>query len=116
MATQLIPTLSVKPFEKSTAIVTATFVDEASNPLTPNTLTWTLKDLEGNVINSRSAVSISPATTINIVLSGDDLAVTDGNEERIVLIEGTYNSSYGSGLPLVAACRFSILNIKQKTN
>ena len=95
--------------EKSTYIVTCTFTDEAGDSLVPETVAWTLTDGFGTVINDREAVSETPAATVNIVLSGDDLAIISGmTNKRILTIQATYNSAYGTGLPLNARATFTI--------
>jgi hypothetical protein len=109
-------TLSVKATEKSTYIVTATFTDEDDNAVAPNTLTWTLADIDGTVINSREDVSVaSPASSESIVLSGDDLQIVDSTnktEDRIFTINATYDSSNGTNLPLKESVIFTISNLK----
>ena len=65
------------PIDKSTFVITVRFFDEDEVAMTPVTATWTLTKLNGTVINSRSAVSITPATSANIVLSGADLDYDD---------------------------------------
>ena len=109
-------TLSSVAVEKSTYVVVAAFTDENGDAVAPTTLTWTLTDSEGNIRNSRENVEVSsPSSSENIVLSGKDLALKNqGNykEDRILKIHATYTSSYGSGLPLRASCRFSIVNLK----
>lgn len=107
--------LSTRAIEESTYIVTAAFTDEDGSPVTPNAgLTWTLTDGSGTVINSRTAVSITPDTSVDIVLSGNDLALSaNKDEERCFLIKGTYNSStYGNNLPFADECRFTVDNLK----
>ena len=95
--------------EQSTYIVAVTFSDEDGSSLVPETVTWTLTDTKGTVVNDREDVSITPAATVNIVLSADDLAVIDGmTNKRIVTVEATYNSAYGTGLPLNARATFTI--------
>ena len=103
-------TLTVTATESSTYIVNATFTDEEGDPLTPTSLTWTLTDDEGNVINSRSAVVVSsPASSNDIVLSGDDLDPGDSEQADLIFTtNATYNSSLGSGLPLVAQCKIPV--------
>lgn len=105
--------LTVNPNEESTLAVTATFTDEASQEIMPVTLSWKLTDEDGNVINSRSSVSITPATSVTVVLSGDDLALQNSSDEghRAILFIGTYDSSLGNGLPLNDEARFIIENL-----
>ena len=96
--------------EGSTYIITIAFEDENGDAVTPNEATWTLTDPAGNIINSREAVTISSlSTSIDIVLSGDDLMSLESNgNERRLLIEGTYDSDAGSDLPLKDEVTFYI--------
>lgn len=103
--------LTVDADEESTYVVGATFTDEDGDSAVPSSITWTLTDAAGNVINSRENVSITPAASINIVLSGDDLAIGTNGTSRRVTIKATYNSSLGSGLPLTGECYFSIADL-----
>ena len=59
--------------EQSTYVITASFTDETGAAVVPNSVTWTLVNGDGQVVNSRSAVSVTPASSVTIVLSGDDL-------------------------------------------
>jgi len=98
--------------EKGTFGITCTFTDEDGDALTPDTLTWTLTDMDGSVINSRQDVSVSSlSSSVTITLSGDDLALTtttsQGRKRRFA-IEGTYDSDLGDNLPLTGECEFSI--------
>jgi hypothetical protein len=104
--------------EKSTAVITVSFSDEDGNAVAPDSMTWTLTDRNGNVINSRQDVVLSsPTSTEVIVLSGDDLQIVDSDDDgvRILTFEGTYTSALGSGLPLVDACSFVVENLKAVT-
>jgi hypothetical protein len=107
-----ISTLTTVAREQSTYVVTCAFTDETGEPATPTELTWTLTDLAGAVINSRRDVAVAAedlADTVDIVLSGDDLAVSDAVQaQRLLTIEGTYTSSAGEDLPLKDAIRFNI--------
>jgi len=102
--------------EKSTYVVTLAFKDEDNDPVTPATGTWTLTDEDGTVINSREDEVISSLdTSVDVVLSGDDLAVSAGfsgvSEKRIFTFEGTYNSDLGAGLPLRDQLVFPVFNL-----
>ena len=103
--------------EKGTAIVTCAFTDEDSNTVVPSSITWTLVDKNQNIINSREQVSTSPASSIEIVLSGDDLKITErernyGSADRYIVIEAVYDSGAGSNLPLKEQSYFEIENLK----
>ena len=100
--------LSEMACEKSSYGVTVAFTDEDDTAMTPDTLTWSLRTTGGTIVNSRDGISLTPAETVTITLSGDDLQMLSGNNRRRLTIEGTYTSSLGSGIPLNAECEFSI--------
>jgi len=107
--------LTTKPNESSTMVVTVTFRDIDGVLFTPKTCTWSLTDTSGTIINSRSRVTlsvISPATSATIVLSGLDLKYDVGKSAgmRVVTIEGTYDSVYGSNLPFRDEASFQVLD------
>lgn len=107
--------LTTNAIERSTYVITATFTDEDGDAEIPNSgLTWTLTNEHGTVINSRTAVAITAASTINIVLSGADLDIDDG-KFRVVTVEGTYNSTLGSNLPIKDEARFTVSNLTAVT-
>jgi len=106
--------LSAHATEKSTYIVNASFFDEDDNPVIPKAgLKWTLTDSNGNTINSRKDVAITPDTSVDIVLSGDDLQIvgSDDNRLRLVTVEGIYDSAAGSDLALKGEVRFYVDNL-----
>ena len=100
-------TLEPNALEDSTYVVTAAFTDEDGIAVVPNTVTWSLKDKSGTVINERTAVDETPASSLDIVLSGDDLdpGAPDSDVGLILLtVTAPYDSALGAGLPLVAQC------------
>jgi hypothetical protein len=101
-------TLDAHAIDQSTYVVVASFTDEDGAAVAPNTITWTLMDEAGNVINSRSAVVVAaPASSINIVLSGDDLDPAE-SKHRVIRIDATYDSTLGNDLPLIETANFII--------
>ena len=109
--------LSEKAVEGSTFTIRAEFnevlPDGTKTPVIPNApLTWSLRDNDGNVINSRSAVVLTPAAIVDIVLSGADLALINNHPvKRFVTITGTYNGVAGNDLPLIDEVNFQIYNL-----
>lgn len=102
-------------YEGSTAQATVTFKDQDASTFTPKTLTWTLYDGAGDVVNSRSAVSITPASTVSVVMSGADLAMNDetlDREVRTIKFEGTYDSGSYTDLPFALPLRFFLKNVE----
>jgi len=113
--------LSTHADEKSTFVITASFTDEDGNAVTPDSVTWTLTKSDGSIVNSRKDVEETPDTSINIVLSGNDLAldedetsdyVADGYSGlRILTVNAVYDSDYGLNLPLKQSIKFIIDNL-----
>jgi len=110
--------IDLKAQEGSTFIVTLSFYVKKSDgtpldPVVPNAdLTWTLKDEDGGVVNNKSNVPLAPNQTVTVVLSGDDLAlIGDYPEKRFLTIKGTFDSIYGSNLPLVDETVFQVENL-----
>jgi hypothetical protein len=103
--------------EKSTRIIVIAFTDEDGVAVIPNDITWTLSDDQGTVINSHLDEIVVPASTINIVLTGDDLAIlsSEDNGKRCILIEALYDSTYGSDLTLKDEVWFTIANLLNVT-
>lgn len=99
--------------EGSTLIITVAFTDENGDAVAPAAATWTLMDGQGAVINNRSAVPVSLLdTSVTIVLSGDDLSISDPDVlDRVLLVEATYTNSAGSGLPEKKEYSFSLNNL-----
>ena len=97
--------------EGSSFYPTVTFDDELGQSMTPSTLFWKLTDPMGNVINSRSAVTVAvPASSVTIALGGADLEVLgDHVATRIITLWGTYTSSnHGAGRPFTFQAQFNI--------
>ena len=104
-------TLTERATERGTFVIDLAFFDENSDPVIPTSASWKLTGQGGEVINGRSAVAITPAETVSIALSGDDLDMLNGSF-RAVTVEALYDSSLGTGLILRAEIRFSIENLQ----
>jgi len=105
--------LAEEAFESSTYVISVSFYNENEEAITPKTFQWSLTETDGSIVNGRSDVAETPATTINIVLSGDDLAITDNAPTiRLVALEATYDSDLGIDLPLNEDYQFLINNIR----
>ena len=106
--------LSKYAVEKSTFAVQCAFTDEDDDAVTPDSITWSLCATDGTIINSREDVSISPASTVTIVLSGDDLRIqSSGNvsEDRYLEVSAVYDSDLGNNLPLKDRAEFKVINL-----
>ena len=102
--------LNINGIEQGTLPITVEFEDEDESSVIPNNITWTLTNAMGNVLNARSAIDVAvPAASITIVLSGDDLVtLKDLNEDIFLTVVADYDSSNGSGLPVVDQVRITI--------
>lgn len=110
--------LTEEATEKSSYVITAVFRDEDNDLVVPNSITWTLSNKGGIVINDRGDVNVeTPSSSIDIVLSGDDLALLSGeagaeNVERRLTIEAVYDSERADNLPLRDSVRFYLRNLR----
>ena len=90
---------TVKAIENDTIVVGVAFTDEDGAEVTPNTIKWSWVKMTGEVINNRLDEVVSPASSVDIALTGDDLELPEGVETpRRFRIYGTYNSDAGSNL------------------
>lgn len=105
--------LTTHAVERSTFVITVSFTNEDGDPVIPSAATWKLTERDGTVVNSRTAVTISPlAASVDIVLSGADLALSDLRKRyRMVTVEFTYSSALGAGLPGKEQIGFYIDNL-----
>jgi len=95
--------------EGSTYVVTSQFKDEAGTTVVPISCSWSLRDNYKAIVNSRSAVALTPATTVTVILSGADLAYEpNARTMRTFTVTGVYNGVYGNNLPLAGECTFKI--------
>jgi len=108
--------ITTKAQEESSYTITAAFTDEAGAEITPNadTITWTLSDINGTTINSKSSQAISSDASVDIVLSGEDLAITETGSivKRILTVEAEYDSDKGSDLKLKDSAHFQVENLQ----
>lgn len=85
---------------KSTAGFEVSFFDEDNAAAVPDTIVWTLYNKDRDVVNGREGVTVTPAHTVTITVSGNDNLYTDG-QVRIIEVTATYDSSLGQNLPMV---------------
>lgn len=106
--------LTTKATEQSTYIITANFTDAAGADVIPSSITWTLTDAAGNIVNSREDETIViPAASVDILLSGDDLRCPHGRDRSLILtVKAIYDSTEGSDLPLNEQVRFTVQNLQ----
>lgn len=76
-------------------------------------ITWTLSDVDGNIINSRKDVVIAAITNpVTAVLFGDDLVVLAGDSDnqykRRFTMKYVFDSEFGTGQPQNEEAEFQI--------
>lgn len=102
-------TLTLHAMEEGTYMIVASFTDENNRATIPTELAWTLTNRDGSIVNARDEVVVTPASSVTIVLYGDDLA---GHGLKVFIIEGMYDSDEGLNLPLKGVACFTTDDIK----
>lgn len=108
-------TLTTYAVEKSTFAVSVAFTDENGDAAVPSSVTWTLCDDSGTVINSLQDQSETPASSLTIVLSGDDLQLSDQSNDyelRYLEVSAVINSDLGADLPVKDRAEFKVINLQ----
>jgi len=102
--------ITTKVAEKSTVTFTAAFTDENDAAATPDSIVWSLSDEDGTIINSREDVAATSGTsTVDITLSGDDLALPNRNKlKRKLTIEAIVDLDVGDNKPVNGELTFYI--------
>lgn len=107
----MVTKITTKAPENGTYMFVVAFTDEDATSVVPTEISWSLTDRHGNIVNNREDVSVTAAATITIVLSGNDLVLSNPHDNvRILLIEAVYDSDLGSSLPLKGEAVFEIEN------
>lgn len=105
--------LKVAP-EESTITFRCMFTDQDGNAVSPASLVWDLTALDGTVIAYNQSVS-SPSATTYVTVYGTNLRILEGEDrygERLITFRGTYNSTYGNGLPINKQIKFKVQNLR----
>lgn len=112
--------LAGKMVEKSSRGIKWTFKKSDGTSPTIQSMTYTLTNLDGDVINElKDVVVLSPTAETTIVLSGDDLQMEDQDnlvETRIMTIKATYDpEDGGADIPIKESVEFPLYNLKAVT-
>ena len=108
----------IKFNEKSAGVITVAFEDEDGDAVIPTSIKWTLTTVNGvTVINSRDQEDITPAASVDILLEGDDLALTETEQsvkeiDRRLTVEAVYDSDLGIDIPLKDDKVITIRNLR----
>jgi len=99
--------VATRPAERGHIGFALTFTDETGEYVIPDELGWKLTDEAGTVISS--APDVTPATSVTVVLSGVDLALTTASmPQRKLLVEWTFSSDLGDYIPAKHEIVFTI--------
>lgn len=109
--------LETEAIEQSTYVITPAFTDEDGAAVVPDSVTWSLVKADGTIVNDKEDEPETPAASIDILLSGDDLAILDGadREQRYLVVEFIYDSTLGANLPGKDMAIFRVRNLKKVT-
>ena len=107
--------LDTKAVRGSSYIINIVPKDEDGTAITPDSISYTLTDSVGTVINSLSDVSLTPADDIDLLLSGDDLEFETGEEGayevvRIITVTYQYDSAIQSNVPGIDSATFYVVD------
>jgi len=105
--------VSKSAMRESSFFIKVELKDSAGSSVTPTSLSWTLVNEIGAVVNSKNAQVLTPASAMYILLEGDDLAIQDEDNEseiRYILLTGVYDDIRKSGAVFKDTIMFSIIN------
>ena len=106
--------LTISAKDRSTYIVDIEFRDETDTLVVPTSATWTLSNGDGDIVNLREDVAISPiAASVIIALSAEDTAYANGRV-RYLKVHAIYDSpTAGNNLPIIDEAIFQIDDTQQ---
>lgn len=99
-----------RPVEGGSCVIEATFKDmnkQIVESTQLDSIQWTLKDSDGNVINNRENVSHSKENPANFILTGNDLPA----KRLTFTVRVIYDSTYGNNLNLNDSVTFYVQNL-----
>ena len=107
--------------EKSNIGIKFTFEHPDDSDVKIRQMSWTLTNIEGAVINSRSDVTHGDQSSVGytladttIVLSGNDLQLLDQTKEyelRVLTLQAEYYTEAGDWVPLIESAEFPVYNM-----
>lgn len=101
-------TLTSDAVNRGTYPLLISFTDSNGDETIPTSVTWSLTDQYGNIVNDREDISITPDSSFYIVLTGDDIDI-ENESSRYLTIDTVYDSTlYGSNLAGREQAKFEI--------
>ena len=103
-------TLTTKAREGGVFGVTVSFKDtDSTTAVTPDSASWSLYSKTDQIVNSRTDVSIAaPSTSNTIVLSGNDLRLTDTDKRKLVVTYQYDSATLGNNVVDVVQISFDV--------
>jgi hypothetical protein len=103
--------------EGGSVFVTAEFTDRNESDVVPNSITWSLTDEDGDIINSREDIAIvTPAASVTIEISGDDLPWEGNYPSELyylyVLFKAVYDEADATDVPQNQEKRIAVSNLR----
>ena len=108
---------TVQAKQESYIVVQIAFTDEDSAAMTPDSIRWSWMTPAGAIINSRDKTVITAASTIKIVLSGDDLAMQNSAsklERGILVIDAAVTTDEVTSKPLRESYEIDVISVLKK--
>ena len=102
-------TLTTKAREGGVFGVTVSFKDTDGAAVTPDSASWSLYSKTDQIVNSRADVSIAaPSTSNTIVLSGNDLRLSDTDKRKLVVTYQYDSATLGNNVVDVVQISFDV--------
>ena len=104
--------LKTKPNERGTGYFSVEFRDSTKALITPKSAKYSVFDIDGNVVNNLEDINIFGTGPIlssgEVVLTGADLAVTDGKNQLFFTVFIVFDSDRGTDLEETEQAKFIV--------
>jgi hypothetical protein len=101
--------------EESNLPITVTVTDSAGVAATPTAFNWSLSTRDGTIVNSRTNVSETPASTVVVTLAADDLQILDQTNDREYRLFTVETDEGDADIPVKMQLEFWVKNLKVVT-
>lgn len=104
-------TLSDKVPDGSACVATATFTDEAGDAVIPDSITWSLYDQDGTIVNSKEDVAVvTPAASVDVLIEGEN-NLYSGGHKRTIVFKAVVDLAAGNNQDSNESATYQILDI-----
>lgn len=102
--------------EGGSLFVTASFTDRNGDAVTPDSVTWSLCDGNGSIINEREDESVTPDEEVTFLVSGDDFPWVGSYPAEIyflyLLVKSVYDEVDEDDVPQNQEQRIAVTNAR----